>query len=144
VYRDAHVAFRLEGVPSGWRPIRVSDASLAFRDDAHAASVLVNGRCIPDDGDAPLSSLTGHLLLGTTERQFLVEETVAMDEREARHTVLQAKLDGVLMAFDIFVLKKNGCVYDLVYVGTPDDARGGALEFERLARGFRTVDRGES
>jgi hypothetical protein len=144
VYRDARVAFALEPIPSGWRPIQVSDADLAFRDDAHEASVMVNGRCIPDDGDAPLSSLTEHLIMGTTDRKFLVEETIPMDAREARHTVLQAKLDGVLMAYDIFVLKKNGCVYDLVYVATPDDLRGGAPVFEQLARGFRTVGQGDT
>lgn len=144
VYRDAHVAFRLETVPSSWRPIQVSDANLAFRDDARGASVLVNGRCIPDDGDAPLTSLTEHLIMGTTERQFLVEETIPMDAREARHTVLEAKLDGVRMAYDIYVLKKDGCVYDLVYVGPPEEARAGAPDFERLARGFHTVARGDT
>ena len=34
--------------------------------------------------------------------------------------MLRAKLDGVPMSYDIFVEKKNGCVYDLVYVGRPD------------------------
>jgi hypothetical protein len=144
VYRDAHVAFQIGAIPTGWRSIDVSDANVAFRDDAHDASILVNGRCIPDDADAPLASLTAHLIIGTTARQFLVEETIPMDAREARHTVLQAKLDGVLMAYDIFVLKKDGCVYDLVYVGVPEDVRAGAPEFERLARGFRTVARGDT
>jgi hypothetical protein len=137
VYRDAHVAFQIGAIPTGWRSIDVSDANVAFRDDAHDASILVNG-------DAPLASLTAHLIIGTTARQFLVEETIPMDAREARHTVLQAKLDGVLMAYDIFVLKKDGCVYDLVYVGVPEDVRAGAPEFERLARGFRTVARGDT
>ena len=75
------------------RAIQVSDADLAFRDDAHEGSVMVNGRCIPDDGDAPLSSLTEHLIMGTTDRKFLLEETVPMAAREARHLVLQAKLE---------------------------------------------------
>ena len=35
-------------------------------------------------------------------------------------------LDGVPMAYDIFVLKKDGCVYDLVYVAPPDAAGQGA------------------
>ncbi len=144
VYRDANVAFQLQTVPSDWRPIHVSDANLAFRDDAHEASVMINGRCIPDDGDAPLASLTEHLIMGTTERKFLVEETVPLDAREAQHTVLEAKLDGVRMAYDIFVLKKNGCIYDLVYVGPPDAIRAGAPGFEQLARSFRTIGRGET
>jgi hypothetical protein len=139
VYRDAHVAFRVDPVPAGWRSIRVSDADLVFRDAAHEASVLVNGRCIPEDGDAPLASLTEHLLMGTTERDFLVEETIPLDSREARHTVLKAKLDGVLMGYDIFVMKKNGCVYDLVYVGDPAAMQAGAPTFESFAKGFHTL-----
>jgi hypothetical protein len=144
VYRDANVAFQLQPVPSEWRAIHVSDANLAFRDDAHEASVMINGRCTPNDDDAPLASLTAHLIMGTTDRKFFVEETVPVDARDARHTVLQAKLDGVRMAYDIFVLKKNGCVYDLVYVGLPDDLQGGAPAFEQVARSFRTVGQGDT
>jgi hypothetical protein len=139
VYRDAHVAFRVDPVPAGWRSIRVSDADLVFRDAAHEASILVNGRCIPEDGDAPLASLTEHLLMGTTEREFILEETIPLDSREARHTVLNAKLDGVVMGYDIFVMKKNGCVYDLVYVGDPGAMQSGAPTFESFAKGFRTL-----
>jgi hypothetical protein len=142
VYRDAHVAFQIDTVPSGWRPIKVSDADLVFRDDANEASVLVNGRCIPEDGDAPLASLTEHLIMGTTDRQFVAEETVPMDAREARHTVLRAKLDGVVMGYDLYVMKKNGCVYDLVYVGAPERMQTGAPAFERFAQKFRTLGGG--
>jgi hypothetical protein len=139
VYRDAHVAFRVDPVPPSWHPVRVSDADLVFRDAAHEASILVNGRCIPEDGDAPLESLTLHLLMGTTAREFLLEETIPLDSREARHTVLKAKLDGVLMGYDIFVMKKDGCVYDLVYVGDPGVMQGGTPTFEAFARRFRTL-----
>jgi hypothetical protein len=144
VYRDANVAFHIEPVPSDWRSIHISDADLAFRDDAHEASVLINGRCIPDDGDAPLASLTAQLVMGTTDRKFLLEETIPLDARDARHTVLEAKLDGVRMAYDIFVLRKNGCIYDLVYVTTPDDLREGAPAFEQLARTFHAVGGGDT
>ena len=37
-----------------------------------------------------------------------------MDGREAMHTVMSAKLDGVPKMFDAYVLKKDGCVYDFV------------------------------
>jgi hypothetical protein len=142
VYRDAHVAFHIDPVPSGWHAIRVSNADLVFRDAAHEASILINGRCIPQDGDAPLSALTEHLLMGTTAREFLLEETLPFDSREARHTVLRAKLDGVVMGYDVFVLKKNGCVYDLVYVGDPTAMQAGSPAFETFAKGFHTLSSG--
>jgi|HubBroStandDraft_2_1064218.scaffolds.fasta_scaffold98486_2 hypothetical protein len=142
VYRDPQVAFRVDPAPPGWQAIRVSQADVVFRDSAHEASILVNGRCIPADGDAPLSALTEHLIMGTTDREYLVEETLPLDAREARHTVLKAKLDGVLMGYDVFVMKKNGCVYDLVYVGSPESMSAGAPPFEAFARAFHTLSVG--
>jgi hypothetical protein len=139
VYRDAQVAFHVDPIPPSWHSIRVSDADLVFRDAPHEASILVNGRCIPEDGDAPLASLTEHLIIGTTARDFVLEETLPFDSREARHTVLKAKLDGVLMGYDIFVMKKNGCVYDLVYVGDPGAMPAGAPAFEAFAKTFHTL-----
>ena len=134
--------FHVSPAPSGWRPIRVSGADVVFRDAEHEASILVNGRCIPEDGDAPLSALTEHLIMGTTDRQYLLEETLPLDAREARHTVLKAKLDGVLMGYDVFVMKKNGCVYDLVYVGAPEGMQAGTPAFESFARSFHTIAKG--
>jgi hypothetical protein len=140
VYRDHDVSFRLQGAPREWRSVRVSDADVVFRDDAHEASVLINGRCIPESADAPLNALTEHLIMGTTDRQFSVEETLAFDAREARHSVLRAKLDGVVMGYDLYVMKKNGCVYDLVYVGDPERMQAGMPAFEQFARGFHTLE----
>ena len=142
VYKSGLVAFQVPAVPGGWRKIDVTDAALAFRDDAHDASVLVNGRCAEKDGDAPLLALTNQLVMGTTERSVTVEETIPFDAREARHTRMNAKLDGVLQAFDIFVLKKDGCVYDFVYVGDPERAEAGVADFERFVRGFHTMAAG--
>jgi hypothetical protein len=142
VYRDGEVAFRVDPVPPGWRPIRVSDADVVFRDPVHDASILVNGRCIAEDGDTPLPALTEHLIIGTTDREYLVEETLPLDAREARHTVLKARLDGVLMGYDVFVMKKDGCIYDLVYVGAPEGMRAGMPAFETFARGFHTLTKG--
>ena len=138
-YRDTQVAFRVPHAPSEWRPVKVSDAKLAFRDDTRGASVLVTARCgIPSD-DVPLQSLTGQLVMGTTAREYVTEEVIPFDNREAMHTVLRAKLDGVMMSYDVYVMKKDGCVYDLVYVAPPDQFDGGKATFESFSVGFRTL-----
>ncbi len=139
VYRGGGVAFRVGAVPGSWRRVSLPVADLAFRDDPHDASILVNSRCSASDRDTPLLALTEHLIIGTTDRHLTTEEVVSFDGREARHTVLTAKLDGVTMAYDVFVLKKDGCVYDLVYVTTPGGAGAGTAEFEAFVRGFHTV-----
>ncbi len=139
VYRHGKIAFRLPDLPSGWTRIEMNDASLAFRDDANGASVLLNARCLSADDRTPLVALTNHLLIGATEREYLGQETVPFDGREALHTKLKAKWDGVPMGIDVFVLSKDGCVYDFVYLGPPERLEQGAPAFESFARGFRTL-----
>ena len=137
-YRNGKVAFRVGDVPASWRRLDVTDASLAFRDDTREASILLNARCGAKDEDVPLVSLTGQLIMGTTDREFEKEETIPFDGREARHSILKAKLDGVLLRYEIYVEKKDGCTYDFVYV-SPLDHVDGAPDFERFVRDFRTL-----
>ena len=138
VLRKGGLAVRVGPVPSGWRRIQVDGADLAFRDDERSGSALFNVRCGRRDDDAPLAVLTNHLVMGTTEREFDAQDTVPFDGREALHSLLRAKLDGVPMQYDIYVMKKDGCLYDLVYVAPPGRFADGAADFERFAKGLRT------
>ncbi len=47
------------------------------------------------------------------------------------------------LALDLYVLKKDDCLYDLVYLAPPDTAPRGAADFGRLVAGFDTVAGGE-
>jgi hypothetical protein len=66
-----------------------------------------------------------------------------MDGREAMHTVMRAKLDGVAKMFDAFVLKKDGCVYDFVVISSPANFDSNRQVFENFVSGFHTL-RGEA
>jgi hypothetical protein len=138
VLRKDGVTVRVGPVPPGWRRIQVEGADLTFRDDERSGSALFNVRCGQRDDDAPLAVLTDHLIMGTTEREFDAQDTVPFDGREALHTLLRAKLDGVPMQYDIYVMKKDGCLYDLVYVAPPGHFADGAADFEHFAMGLRT------
>jgi hypothetical protein len=144
VLRKDGLLVALGPVPEGWRPLRIAGADLAFRDPAREGSALFDVHCDRRDDDAPLAALTGHLIMGTTERDIELEETVPFDGREALHTRMRAKLDGVPMQYDIYVMKKDGCVYDLVYVAPPARFAEGAADFERFALGLHTRGRAAS
>ncbi|HVW26891.1 MAG TPA: hypothetical protein VHC69_16095 [Polyangiaceae bacterium] len=139
VYENADLSFRLADVPSGWRRIDADDALLAFRDDANLASVVLNGRCGKDGDDVPLVALTHHLFLQFTDRVIESEQKISLDGREALHTELTAKLDGVPMHFVVFVLKKNGCVYDFARISPPNPARESRDRFIQFVQGFSTI-----
>jgi hypothetical protein len=136
VLRKGDVSVRFGPVPAGWTRIGVQGADLSYRDDANEGSVLFDVRCHERDSDAPLGSLTAHLIMGTTAREVQREETIPFDGREAQHTLMTAKLDGVAMQYDLYVMKKDGCVYDMVYVAPPDRFAAATVLFERFATGL--------
>ena len=130
---------RLGAWPASWQRISVGGGALAFRDDEVGATVAVSGRCGRDGEDVPLSALTQHLFLQFTEREVREQVAEPFDGREALHSVVSAKLDGVRKVVDVFVLKKNGCVYDLLSVSGPARYELHAPRFHSFARGFATV-----
>ena len=133
---------RFGPVPAGWTRIDVQGADVAYRDEGREGSALFDVRCHDRDDDAPLASLTEHLIAGTTERDYQHQDTLPFDGREALHTLLSAKLDGVAMQYDIFVMKKDGCVYDLIYVAPPHRFAQGAPGFEQFAAGMHAASPG--
>jgi hypothetical protein len=141
LYHDEDMQFRVGPIPSTWHRIDVDGARLAFRDDAANATVAVNGRCKVDGDDVPLASLTQHLFLEFTERTQTSQSTVSLDGREALRTEVTAALDGVKKQYLVYVLKKDSCVYDFMYIAAGPDADAGARAgFERFVQGFATVD----
>jgi len=139
VYKDEDVHFRVGPVPNTWRRLEVDDTRLAFRDDAANSTVAVNGRCGLDGDDVPLESLTQHLFLQFTERTQLSQAKVSLDGREALRTEMSASLDGVKKQYLVYVLKKNSCVYDFMYIAE-GSAPGPRVEFERFVQGFAALE----
>jgi hypothetical protein len=139
VYRGEGYAFRIGPLGEGWRRVEAGHTALAFRDESDGGTIVVNGRCGVDGEDVPLEALTQHLFIRFTEREILEQAIVPFDKREAMRTVIRAKLDGVPMKFAVWVLKKDGCVYDLAYMASPTRFDRGAADFDRFVRGFSTV-----
>jgi hypothetical protein len=136
VYRNGEMAFRVGSVPSTWRRIDAENTLLAFRDDRTEATVALNGRCGKDGDDVPLESLTHHLFLQFTDREIVEQKLLSLDGRDALRTELVAELDGVPKHFTVFVLKKDGCVYDFLFISRDG---GDSDDFERFVRGFATL-----
>jgi hypothetical protein len=139
VYRGTNFAFRVPEPPSGWKRIDVGKEALAFHDESTDATIAASGRCKVDGEDVPLRSLVQHLFLQFTDREVVSEEIVPFDGREALHTVVTAKLDGVPQQFDVWVLKKDGCVYDIYCFADPARFPEAVKPFRAFVQGFTTV-----
>lgn len=135
-YRDgrftsASASYQLTPPGEGWREVTVPTANVAWHNRALAASLLVNSHC-EGVADVPLQGLTSDLLMGLTEREILSQQRVASSQREALRSTASGKLDGVARKLELFVLKKDGCVYDIVLDASP-------AHFETARTAFATL-----
>lgn len=140
VVRGEGYALVVGPIPSTWAPLDVSDAALAFRDEPNGAVIALGARCGQDAEDVPLAALTKHLFIHFTERNITAQETFPFDGREALRTTLDAKLDGVEKRFEIVVLKKDGCVYDWMYIAEPARFESGIAAFRGFTMASGTAD----
>jgi hypothetical protein len=138
VYRGEAVNFRAGRIPPTWRRLDADNALLTFRDSARDLVISVNGRCGKDGDDVPLQALTQHLFMYFTDRQITTQGKISLDGREALRTELAAKLDGVPRQFIVYVLKKNSCVYDFIFIAQPSVDAGAKAEFDQFVAGFST------
>jgi hypothetical protein len=130
--RKRDVSYRIGPLDPGFRRVRVEGNDLAFYKPG-AGSIAVNASC-RDYEDVPQPALVNHLLFGTTQRSFLIDEEVTLDGRGARHVLLDAELDGVPVRLELYVLTRAHCVFDLSYVS--DRAATAQAHFAAFVRDF--------
>jgi hypothetical protein len=141
-FRREEISYKIEA-PDGWERMSVSGADLAWARKDLGASILVNSRCKGVD-DAPLHVLTNHLLFGTTDREFVSQREVEVSRRAALESNVKARLDGVPRQLAILVMKKDGCVYDLVLDSSPERFAAALPAFEEVKGSFDVLTRSGS
>lgn len=137
VYQDDHARYRVGPLGPEWQRVAVGGNDLAFqRDDM--GTISVNSTCTEYE-DVPVSALVNHLLFDTTNRRFLTEEVVTLDGRGARHVIVQAELDGVPLEIELYVLKKDGCVFDLGHIRSRSAPPAARAEFTAFVQRFAVL-----
>jgi hypothetical protein len=114
----------------------VDRGAVGFFSPTLGAVIHANGTCRDDAEASSLETLTRQLFIGYTDRQPIDSRTVTIDGRDALHSVLTARLDGVPVVLDLYVLKRNGCIFDLGYVAPPEQHARGEADFARFVAGF--------
>ena len=137
IYTDDIVRYRVGAAPTGWVAAEVDDNDVAFH-HRELGTIGVNSTC-SDYEDVPEQALLNHLLFGTRERVFRVQETVTLDGRGALHAIVDFELDGVPLTVEAYVVRKDGCVYDLTYVASrPVHPRGRSV-FDGVVHRFHVL-----
>jgi hypothetical protein len=141
-YRDHEVAFEIGELPPGMRRLDSNEAKVTLEDPQLGTTIAIGARCGQDSDDVPLRALVQHLFLQFTDKRIISESEFRLDGRQALSTELTARLDGVLRHFVIVVLKKDGCVYDMIHVDGGGDQAGleqSRSDFRKMVQGFHTI-----
>ena len=128
--------YQLGRLGPAWLLVQGQTSGMGYYNAALGSVIQTSATCREDLDAAPLQSLTDHLLVGYTARTERSAQVAPLGDREARRTVVDVKLDGVPMVLDLYVFKRNGCVFDLSYAAPPGDYARGLLDFERFVADF--------
>jgi hypothetical protein len=137
VYAGSETTYRVGSPGPEWRFMEVDGNDLAFH-RADVGTISANSTCSSYE-DVPPRVLLNHLLFGMTERHHRFEEVVAIDGRGALHSIVDAELDGVPVTLDVYVLPKDGCLYDLSLVTAPERHHLGVPALRRFIAGFTVL-----
>ena len=133
LFQKSGVAYRIAELGPGWQRVRIENNDLSFH-RAGEGTISTQATC-KEYEDVPPTVLLQHLLFGTTHREYVLEEELTLDGRGAQHAIVDCELDGVPVRVEMYLLVRNGCVFDLSYV-SPRSAKAHAA-FTRFAHGFR-------
>jgi len=134
-FKKRDLTYQIGTPKNSWRRLFVEDADLAWINQNEDSAILVNSQC-KDIKDLPLKALTVQLLIGMTEQNLISQTAKPSAGREALETILTAKIDGVLRKLNIFVFKKDGCVYDIVFSAPPQTYNKEVFAYEEVRNHF--------
>lgn len=143
VFQGHGVRYRVGDPGAGWQKNSLPDADIAWIYGDGLASLLINSRCVGTK-DVPLEALASQLLIGMTEQDQISAVREQRSGREALETTSNARIDGVLQVWKSYVLKKDGCVYDIVLVADPQSLNQVLPGYEATKQLFDVYERMEN
>jgi hypothetical protein len=128
----------------GWQPVRnIEDVQVAWTKRDIGGAIEIHAQC-DQQGDSALHEYTDHLRIDWTGWEVESQEEARLVDRAALHTVVTADLDGIVRRNEFWVVKKNGCLFDLRYSASPHQFEQGRPAFARVVEGFRFPLRGDA
>jgi len=135
-YESPVTRWTIQEPRDGWEASRARGANAAFRNERLGATLYVDDSCEKGE-DVPLRVLANHLFFGFTDVVVEEEAELEVDRRAAYRRVVRARLDGVPTRVAATVVKKGGCVFDLVLIAPADGFPDAVAAYDRAVDSFR-------
>lgn len=103
----------------------------AFQSKKSGSIISLNSACkhFESYNKEDLDALTQELLLGISQVHLQEKNDIVLSQTPALQTLARGKLDNEEVMLKTVVLQKNNCVYDLVYIATPENFKSQEKDF---------------
>lgn len=120
-------------LPSASEPDQTDVSDVSFQSEKTASIISINSACRHAASEHHgLREYTQPLLDGISDITLRTEKSLTVSKTPALQTTVRGKLSGEPMMLDIVVLKRGGCVYDLMYVARPSAFETQRPDFSRF------------
>ncbi len=118
-------------------PSEVSD--VAFQAIRSPSIIALNSGCRPsiESQAKELKELTNELILGFSEIQSRTEKFLTIEKVPALETTIHGKMSEKPIFLRTVVVRKNNCVYDLLYMSSPADFATHEKDFSNFVASLR-------
>jgi hypothetical protein len=114
---------------------------VAFQSSRTAAVVSINSSCRPttdtEAAQSDLRVLANQLTYGITDISHRTERNLTVQSLPALETALQGRMNGNEISLKAVVLKKNACIYDLLYMAPPAHFADNEPDFDHFVASLR-------
>ena len=121
-------------LPADWDVIADGRADLALSQRTGGGAMLVNATCEGRETGRPLDVLMRHLLFGLRDRRVVERDEMAVNGHPAARALFEGSTDAGPVLGEAYVVKRAGCVYDLLYVAPTASFAEGREVFRRFVQ----------
>jgi hypothetical protein len=121
-----------------WEVMPDSRADLELRHRTAPAGMLANAVCEPEVARRGEAVLVRQLLLGMRDREMMEANEAPVNGRVASHRLLEGRMrqSDERVRIETYTLKNERCVYDLLYVASPEVFDAWRGDFQRFVESF--------
>lgn len=127
------VRYAAPGQP--FQEFNLQDVDKAWKNSKNGNSIAYRSAC-NDPVETELDSLQQAIMEGLDSAKLETNERTAFNGRDALHSVVQGKLDGVATKIELMIFKKNNCTYTLTYVALPKNFATDQSAFQQFLKSF--------
>lgn len=130
----------VNSTPQGQDPETTSTevSDVTYQSKSTASIISLNSACRTGrDENKDLRTLTNVLLLGASDVTLRDEKPLTLQNTPALQTTLLGKINGERVMLRTVVLKRQACVYDMVYVARPSTFQLHEGDFDHFVASLR-------